>query len=86
MTQDKTRRIITAVVAAVTLFVVSLFSYLVYQWISIAVENDKIAKAEDKKSYWEEMVDKAENDLDRAEAELESGYLYWEYENLKGNK
>ncbi len=86
MTQDKTRRIITAVVSAVTVLIVLLFSFLIYQWITIAVKNNKIAKAEEEKAYWENMVEGAENELDKAEAELESGYLYWEYEILKGNK
>ncbi|MBQ2769346.1 MAG: hypothetical protein IJF44_05185 [Clostridia bacterium] len=47
---------------------------------------DKIAKAEEEKVYWEEKVDEAEKDLEEAESELESGYLYWEYEILKESK
>ena len=86
MTQDKTRRIITAAVSAVTILIVCLLSFLIYQWISIAVKNDKIAKAEEEKAYWAEKVENANSLEEKAEAELESGYLYWEYEILKGNK
>lgn len=54
--------------------------------ISLKEYADKIAKAEEEKAYWEEKVDEAEKDLEESEAELEDGYLYWEYEFLKGNK
>ncbi len=46
MTQEKMRKIITACVSAATVLLVLLFSFLVYQWITIAVKNDKIKKVE----------------------------------------
>ena len=86
MTQDKMRRVITAAVSAVTVLLVFLVGFLVYQWITIGVLNDREAKVEEDKAYWEQKVANAESELDKAEAELESGYLYWEYLNLQGNK
>ncbi len=46
MTQEKMRRIVTACVSAATVLLVLLFSFLIYQWITIAVKNDKIKKVE----------------------------------------
>ena len=37
MTQDKMRKVITASVSAATVLFVLLFSYLVYQWVTLAV-------------------------------------------------
>ena len=37
MTQDKMRTVITASVSAATVLFVLLFSYLVYQWVTLAV-------------------------------------------------
>ena len=46
MTQEKMRKVITACVSAATVLLVLLFSYLVYQWVTIGVLNKRIAEAE----------------------------------------
>lgn len=46
MTQDKMRKIITACVSAATVLLVFLVGFLCYQWISMAVHNNRIEKLE----------------------------------------
>ena len=46
MTQDKMRKIITACVSAATVLLVFLTCFLIYQWITIAVYNNRIEKLE----------------------------------------
>ncbi len=60
--------------------------YMANLLISYKAYADKLAEAEAEMEYWKEKVDEAEKELEEIEAELESGYLYWEYENLKGSK
>ena len=62
MTQEKMRKVITACVSAATVLLVLLFSYLVYQWVTIGVLNKRIAEAEAGVAYWEEIVAKGEED------------------------
>ena len=84
MTQDKMRRIITACVSAATVLFVCLLAFLIYQWITIANLNTKIAEAEEAVAYWTEQNENAETDLEFYESEL---YLKWalgELEALKG--
>lgn len=86
MTQDKMRRIITACVSAATVLFVCLLSFLIYQWITIANLNTKIAEAEETVAYWTEQNENAETDLEFYESEL---YLKWalgELEALKGKQ
>ena len=46
MTQEKMRKVITACVSAATVLLVFLTCFLVYQWITIAVYNNRIDKLE----------------------------------------
>lgn len=80
MTQDKLRRIITACVSAATFLLVLLLGFLIYQWITIATLNKKIAKAEAEVAYWEEECAKSEGTADFYEDEF---YLKWALEELK---
>ncbi len=57
MTQEKVRRIVTACVSAATVLLVFLLGFLIYQWISIGVLNDKIKDAEAEVAYWEQQVE-----------------------------
>ena len=63
MTQDKMRKMITAIVVAATLFFVILFSVLMYQWIKIGVYNKRIEKVKGDIAYYEQSIENAENDL-----------------------
>lgn len=80
MTQDKLRRIISACVSAATVLLVLLLGFLIYQWITIATLNKKIAKAEAEVAYWEEECAKSEGTADFYEDEF---YLKWALEELK---
>lgn len=64
MTQEKMRKVITACVSAATVLLILLFSYLIYQWVTIGILNKRIAKAEAEVKYWEEIVEKGGSDLD----------------------
>ncbi len=75
MTEGKMRKTITAIVAAATLLLVILLSVLIYQWISISVQNKRIAAAEERVEYWTEQNEKAEQDLDYY---LTDAYKTWE--------
>ena len=47
MTQEKMRKVITACVSAATVLFVLLLGYLVYQWVTMAILNKRIAEAEE---------------------------------------
>ena len=86
MTQDKMRRVITACVAAATVLLTCLSVFIAYQWITIAVLNnrEKTLKSEIKKL--EESIELGEKDLEHYESELYKEYKLWELQNLGGNK
>ena len=80
MTQEKMRKVITACVSAATVLLVFLLSFLIYQWITIATLNKKIAKAEAEVAYWEQECAKSESIEEFYESEF---YLKWALEELK---
>ena len=69
MTQEKMRKVITACVSAATVLLVLLFSYLIYQWVTIGVLNKRIAEAQDEVNYWQEIVNKGGSDLEYYESQ-----------------
>ena len=75
MNQDKMRKLITAAVVAGTTLLVFLFAFLVYQWITIAVYDNRIKKTQDDIAYYEKLNETAESDLERY---LSDEYKYWE--------
>lgn len=70
MTQDKMRRTITAIAVAGTTLLVVLLAYLVYQWITIAVLNNRIEKAEEDIAYYETLNEQSESDLEYYESDF----------------
>ena len=70
MTQDKMRKVITACVSAATVLLVALFSFLIYQWITIAVYNKRIDKLETEIAQLEEIIAMDKKDLDYFESEF----------------
>ena len=70
MTQDKMRKLITAIVVATTLLLVVLLSVLVYQWITIGVQKKRIAKIRADIAYYEQLNETAQNDLDYYSSDL----------------
>ena len=47
MTQEKMRKVIAACVSAATVLFVLLFTYLIYQWVTLAVLNEREQKLQD---------------------------------------
>ncbi len=70
MTQEKMRKTITAIAVAGTTLLVVLLAYLVYQWITIAVLNKRIAKAEEDVAYYETLNEQSESDLEYYESDF----------------
>ncbi len=80
MTQDKMRRIITACVSAATILLVFLLGFLIYQWITIGVKNNKIEQVEAEIAALEREIEKAEEDADFYSSKF---YLEWKIEEYK---
>ena len=64
MTQDKMRKVITACVSAATVLLVALLSFLIYQWITIAVQNKRIDKLTAEITQLEEIIAMDKKDLE----------------------
>ncbi len=75
MTQEKMRKIITACVAAATLFLVILLSVLIYQWIKIGVLNSRIDKIEEENARLEESIEAGEKDAKYYESVIGKEWL-----------
>ena len=58
MTQEKMRKLITAGVAAATTLFAFLLIVLVYQWITLGVQNNRIERLELNKQELQEQIDK----------------------------
>ena len=64
MTQDKMRRIITACAAAATVLFVLLFSYLIYQWITISVQKKREMQLNAEIAILDEKIGQSLEDAD----------------------
>ncbi len=74
MTEGKMRKTITAIAAATTLLLVILLSVLIYQWISIGVQNKRIEALEERNAYWQQQNAQLQEDLEEYEGQ---DYIYW---------
>ncbi len=74
MTEGKMRKTITAIVAATTLLLVILLSVLIFQWVTIGVQNKRMDTLEDKIADWEQQNAQLERDLENYEGQ---DYIYW---------
>ena len=86
MTQEKMGKVITACVSAGTVLLVCLLSFLIYQWITIATLNKKIAKAEAEVAYWEQQCKENEGTVDYYESQVYLQIALDQLGLLKGNK
>jgi hypothetical protein len=86
MTQEKMRKMISAIVAAATVLFVALLAYLIYQWITIAVLNNRIEKANEGVAYWTEQTQLAEDELDYKKSDLFKQLEAFKLGLIKGNK
>ena len=68
MTQEKMRRIITASAVSATLLLVFLFSFLVYQWVQIAVFNNRIENLEKETARLEQQLQEGIKDAEYYES------------------
>lgn len=64
MTQEKMKRTIIASVVAATLLVVTLLAVIIYQIVSIAVTNKRIAEAQEEIAALQEVIDRQNGDLE----------------------
>ena len=64
MTEGKMRKTITAIASAATLLLVILLSVLIYQWVTISVQNKRIAEAQESVDILKEENANAQDDLD----------------------
>ena len=69
MTQDKMRKVIAACVSAATVLLVTLLSVLVYQWVTMAVLDKRIATVEAEIAQLEEDKAAAQTELEWSQSE-----------------
>ena len=84
MTQEKMRKVITACASAATVLLITLFSYLIYQWVTIAIYNKRIDKLESEIAQLEAIVEQGKFDLEYYESEFYLTQKVLELEMLKG--
>ncbi len=85
MTQEKMRKIITACVAAATLFLVILLGVLIYQWIKIGVLNSRIDKIEKENARLEESIKAGTKDAEYYESVMGKEWLAFQNNWVRPN-
>ena len=80
MTQDKMRRVITAIVSACTVLLTILSVFLIYQWVTMAILDKKIKAEQTKIEYWTNKIETDQDMLDHLESDL---YKEWAWQNLQ---
>ena len=80
MTQDKMRRVITAIVSACTVLLTILSVFLIYQWVTMAILDKKIKTEQSKIEYWTNKIETDQDMLDHLESDL---YKEWAWQNLQ---
>ena len=69
MTQEKMRKVIAACVSAATVLLVTLLSVLIYQWVTMAILDKRIATVEAEIAQLEEAKAAAETELEWSQSE-----------------
>lgn len=75
MTQEKMRKVIAACVSAATVLFVLLFTYLIYQWVTLAVLNEREQKLQDEITRLEQTLEDDTKVAERYESELMKQWL-----------
>ena len=83
MTQEKMRKVITACVSAATVLLTVLLSYLIYQWVTIAVCSKRIDKLETEIAQLEQVVAMGKMDAEYYESEFYLSQKVLELQILK---
>ncbi len=86
MTEEKMRKTITASVVAGTMLLVFLLAVLIYQWITLAVYNKRIAKAEEENKKLEEVIEEQKFDLQYYQSVMGKEWLAFQDGWVKGDK
>ena len=73
MKEEKFKKIVVGITAAAVILLAILLVFMIYQLIAISVRNNRRAELEEQLAYWQEYIDKAENDIQRYE-----GYAWLE--------
>ncbi len=75
MTQEKMRKIIAACVSAATVLFVLLFTYLIYQWVTLAVLDQREKQLQDEIDRLEQTIEKGTEDAEYYESVLGKNWL-----------
>ncbi len=75
MTQEKMRKVIAACVSAATVLFVLLFTYLVYQWITLAVLDRREQQLQDEIQRLEQTIEKDSKDAEWYESVVGRNWL-----------
>lgn len=86
MTEAKMKKLIIAIVAAATVLFVLLASYLAYQWITIAVYNNRIEKAKENIAAYEQKIEESSNELEYKSSDLFKQIEAFKLGLIQGNK
>ncbi|MBQ8428135.1 MAG: hypothetical protein IJX18_02645 [Clostridia bacterium] len=63
MTEDKMRRMVTGIVVGVTVLIMTLLAILIWQIVTICVQNDRIAALQAEQARLEQGIDEEEKNL-----------------------
>ena len=86
MTQDKMRKIITASVSAATVLLVFLVGFVCYQWITMAVLDNRMEKLENENARYEQMNTEMKDELSFLESEMGKDWLAFQEGFVRDNK
>lgn len=86
MTQDKMRKIITASVSAATVLLVFLVGFLCYQWITMAVLDNRMEKLEKENARYEQMNAEMKDELSFLESDMGKDWLAFQEGFVRDNK
>lgn len=82
MTQEQMAKRVTGIVVAATLFLVILFAVLVYQWVTMAVKQDRINRAEAEAASLAAQEQEYQEDLEDIMYDHDTKFDWWlKYEN-----
>ena len=75
MTQEKMRKVIAACVSAATVLFVFLLSYLVYQWVTLAVLDKREKELQAEIQKLQQTIDKGTEEAEYYESVLGKNWL-----------
>ena len=64
MTEDKMRRMVTGIVVGVTALIVTLLTILVWQIVTMCVQNKRIAELQQEEARLEQGIEEESSDLE----------------------